>query len=344
MTTAPHASVEQARALLSLNTAYHRAKALHSAVELGLFELLAAGPATIAEIRERLGLAHPLTEEYLKSLAALGLLDRDGASFRNTPAAAAFLVPTSSTYLGGSVLQHARKHYHVWAGLTTALREGGADSGAEAHGPEAYPQHYADPDRARQVMAHFDTFSTFTAKELACRVDWERYRTFVDIGGARGNLASRLALAHPHLSGTIFDLPALAPLCAELVAERGVEGRVGFQGGDFRTDPLPTADAVVIGHVLPDWPLSVRRKLLARIFDALPSGGALVIYDLMTDPGTETEDDLLQRLNHGLIRGDSSSCSVQECREAVAEAGFRVRQTERIDNLLGDWLVVALKP
>ncbi|MGA5560987.1 methyltransferase [Streptomyces platensis] len=347
MTTSPLAPVDEARSLLLLNTAYHQAKILHTAVELGLFERLADGPATVEELRQKLSLAHPLAAEFLNALVALGLLeaeDGDPRRYRNSATAAAFLVPGAPEYLGGSILQHARKHYHVWAGLTTALREGEAGSGAEAHGPEAYPQHYADLDRARQIMAHFDTFTTFTADELARRVDWAPYHSFVDIGGARGNLATRLALAHPHLSGTVFDLPALAPLCAELVTDRGLDGRVRFQGGDFLTDPLPAADAVVIGHVLPDWPVPQQRALLRRIHDALRPGGALVIYDLMTDPASETVHDILQRLNHGLIRGDSSSSSVAEYRTTVEEAGFTVRQAERIDNLLGDWLIVAIKP
>ncbi|MGW3496613.1 hypothetical protein [Streptomyces sp. NPDC001020] len=64
----------------------------------------------------------------------------------------------------------------------------------------------------------------------------------------------------------------------------------------------------------------------------------------MTDPATTTVHDVLQRLNHGLIRGDSSSSSVDEYRAEIEEAGFRVLQAERIDSLLGDWLIVAVKP
>ncbi|USA00136.1 hypothetical protein NCG97_04680 [Streptomyces lydicamycinicus] len=164
----PLASVEQARSLLQLNTAYHQAKLLHTAVELGLFEMLAGGPSTVDEVRQKLSLAHPLATDFLDALVAVGLLEADDGpprSYRNSATATAFLVPGAPEYLGGSVLQHARKHYHVWAGLTTALREGEAGSGAEAHGPEAYPQHYADLERARQIMAHFDTFTTFTADE-----------------------------------------------------------------------------------------------------------------------------------------------------------------------------------
>ncbi|RDG36591.1 methyltransferase [Streptomyces corynorhini] len=343
MTTAPLAPVAQARSLLRLTTAYHQAKVLHSAVELGLFDLLADGPATVGEVKDRLRIVHPLAAEFLDALVALELLEADGDRYRNSPAAQSFLVSGASGYLGGSVLQHARKHYHVWAGLTTALLEGEAGSGAEAHGPEAYPHHYEDQDRARRIMAHFDTFSSFTAEELARRVDWSAYGSFVDVGGARGNLATRVALAHSHLHATVFDLPALAPLADELIRERGLEGRVRFHGGDFLTRPLPPADAVVTGHVLPDWPAPRRRELLARIHEALPSGGALVVYDLMTDPATSTAYEVLQRLNHGLIRGDSSSSGVEEYRAEIEEAGFRVRQAERIDNLLGDWLIVAVK-
>ncbi|KOG87055.1 hypothetical protein ADK38_27580 [Streptomyces varsoviensis] len=113
--------------------------------------------------------------------------------------------------------------------------------------------------------------------------------------------------------------------------------RLRFYGGDFLADPLPEADVVVTG------PDAQRRELLRRIHGALRPGGALMIYDLMADPESESVHDVLQRLNHGLIRGDSSSCTLAECHASVEEAGFEVTRTEQLDNLLGDWLIVATK-
>ena len=56
-----------------------------------------------------------------------------------------------------------------------------------------------------------------SARALAHRFPWARYRTVVDVGTAQGNVPVQLALAHPHLSGGGFDLPAVGPIFAEYV-------------------------------------------------------------------------------------------------------------------------------
>ena len=65
--------------------------------------------------------------------------------------------------------------------------------------------------------------------------------TFVDVGTAQGDLAAQIALANPHLRGHGFDLPAVAPIFEEYIAERSASpialtfsaGRL-LQGGAAR--------------------------------------------------------------------------------------------------------------
>lgn len=60
-------------------------------------------------------------------------------------------------------------------------------------------------------------------------------------------------MAHPHLDGTVFDLPSVvadeAPHWAE---EVGVQERCSVVGGDM-FESVPTADGYVLKHVLDNW-------------------------------------------------------------------------------------------
>ena len=60
---------------------------------------------------------------------------------------------------------------------------------------------------------------------IAREFPWKDYRTFVDVGTAQGDLAAQIALANPHLRGIGFDLPEVAPIFEEYVAEVGVADR-----------------------------------------------------------------------------------------------------------------------
>ena len=53
--------------------------------------------------------------------------------------------------------------------------------------------------------------------------------------------------------------------------------------GDFFADPWPEADVLVMGHILHDWDLDEKRTLLQKAYDALPEGGALIVYEAIID-------------------------------------------------------------
>ena len=109
------------------------------------------------------------------------------------------------------------------------------------------------------------------------------HRAFIDIGCAEGGVPVQIALAHEHITGGGFDLPAVEPIFEDYVAGFGLGERLSFTAGDFFTDPLPQADVLVMGHILHDWDLDEKRMLLKKAYDALPDGGALIVFEAIID-------------------------------------------------------------
>jgi hypothetical protein len=85
------------------------------------------------------------------------------------------------------------------------------------------------------------------------------------------------------LTGGGFDLPAAGPIFTDYVAAHGLAGRLRFYPGDFFADPLPAADVLIFGHILHDWSLEEKLTLLRKAHDALPDGGAVIVYDAIID-------------------------------------------------------------
>jgi hypothetical protein len=110
-------------------------------------------------------------------------------------------------------------------------------------------------------------------------VPWSKYKTYAYVGTAQGDLAVQIALANPHLRGLGVDLPEVAPIFDEHAEANGVSDRVRFQPGDFFTEALPNVDVLTMGHILHDWNLADKKMLIGKAFEALNSGGALVVYD-----------------------------------------------------------------
>ena len=308
-------------AISRLSTSFAEARLLQTAVELGVFEFLAHRPATRAQLGSELGLHPRLGRDFFNSLVALGLLERtDDDLYRNSPPAQQYLVPGGTVFLGGRIRTAAQRHYHSWGRLSELLREGHLTG----DGDKVFDRLYTEPERARTFFGHMDANNALVAQQLTEQIDWSGYRSFVDVGGARGNVAAVLATAHPHLRGGVFELPGVEPFFDELMAERGLAGDVTFYPGDFFADPLPAADVLIFGHVLHDWPAERCRELLQRAHDTLRPGGAVLIYDQMLDEHDPDLRSLIGSLNVALMTAGGSEYTVADCRGWVEQAGLRV--------------------
>ncbi|MER7770506.1 methyltransferase [Kitasatospora sp. NPDC096140] len=308
----------QLQSVMDIASGFWRARALFSAVELDLFTHLAERSAGREELQASLGLHPSAAADFLDALVALGLLQREDGRYANTPAAERFLDKGKDSYVGGFFTFMSHSLYPAWGRLTGLLRSGGRQEGLDDFG-----DWYKDLDQVRGFMHAMDSVSAPVTEELVRRFDWSTCRTFADLGGARGNLAGHLVKAHPHLRGTTFDVPAVKPLFEEHVAKLGVVDKVSFQGGDFRSDPLPEADVLIFGHVLHDWDTETRALLARRAHDALRPGGALLIYEeLLDDDRRGPARSLLMSLNMRLVRSGGSEYTAAESRVWLAEAGF----------------------
>ncbi|WP_328685269.1 acetylserotonin O-methyltransferase [Streptomyces sp. NBC_01261] len=329
-----------AGAIARLSASYAEARILHSAVEVGLFELLAEGPLGQEAICGRLELHPRLVRDFLGAVSALGLIERAGGEFRIAPAAEQFLVPGGPLYLGARIRTAAQRHYHTWGRLTDALRDGAPKAGV---GGDAFATLYANPEATRNFLVHMDANNGMVGPQLATAVDWSAYSSFVDVGGARGNVASHLVRHHPHLRGGVFELPAVRPFFDEYMEQLGLADKVVFHPGDFFTGTLPEADVLVLGHVLHDWSSVLREELLERAYAALPPGGAVVIYDQMLDEDSPDLRSLIGSLNVALITPGGSEYTVPDCRGWVERAGFTFLSATRLEKG-NDTVMVAAKP
>jgi hypothetical protein len=268
--------------ILELGYAFRGAKALMSAVELGVFTELADGPLDGEALRRQLGLAERGARDFFDALVALGLLHRDDAGrYANSPAADLHLDARKDSYVGGLFENLNAREYPLWATMTAALRTGRPQTGFE--GISHFAPLFADAQRLAFFVKAMTGASLAPAKTLAARFPWRRYETFVDVGTAQGCVPVQIALAHPHMTGAGFDLPMLAETFERYVMERDLSGRIRFVAGDFFVDPLPGADVLIMGRVLHNWDLPRKRMLLQKAHAALPSGGALVVYERLID-------------------------------------------------------------
>ena len=268
--------------ILSLGLGFWGSKTLLSAVEIGLFTELAKGSFDLETLSERLMLHSRSARDFLDALVALGMLERDGDQYTNTPETDLFLDRAKPSYIGGILEMANARLYPFWGSLTEALRTGRPQNEAK-RGENFFTALYADPGRLKSFLGAMTGISLSAAMAMANKFPWDRYQTFVDVGTAQGGLPIQVAQARDHVSGGGFDLPPVGPIFEEYVDSHGLGDRLCFYPGDFFEDPLPKADVLVMGRILHDLNLESKKMLLGKAHDALPEGGALIVYDAIID-------------------------------------------------------------
>lgn len=339
--TSDDLGLDETQTLTSLALSFWAARAVMTAVDLGVFAQLAAGPCDAASLTSKLGLHGRGALDLFDGLVALGLLERKAGVYANAGIANRYLDPTKPAYIGGLFEMTHRRLFPVWTKLEDALRSGEPQNEA-IHQANYYKELGSDQDRLRVFLNGMTGLSAAASRAIARHDLWKDFKTFVDVGGAEGGLAVQLATRHEHLTGCVFDLPSVKPFCDDYVARFDLSDRVTFQRGDFFEQPLPTADVIVMGHVLHNWNLEQKQKLLASAYAALPSNGILVVQEaLIDDDRTSNVMGFLMSLNMLLVTREGFAFSGAECTGWMREAGFR---HTRVEHLTGhDWMIVATK-
>jgi hypothetical protein len=328
--------------ILQVGLGFWASKALLSAVEMGLFTELAQHPENLETLQGRLGLHQRSARDFFDALVALKFLERRDGKYFNTPATDLLLDKRKPSYIGGILEMANARLYPSWGHLTTALRTGLPQNEAKDGGSDPFLTIYADPARLKLFLRAMGGVSHGANMAIAGKFPWDRYQTAVDVGTAQGDLIVQVALANPHIKGTGFDLPAVAPIFEEYVEVNGLSGRVTFSPGSFFEQPLPKADVVMMGHILHDWDLETKRMLIRKACDALAPGGALIVYEsIIDDDRSANTFGLLMSLNMLVETPGGFDYTGSDCMGWMKEAGFR---ETRVEHLVGpDSMVIGIK-
>jgi hypothetical protein len=329
--------------ILQTGLAFWPAKTLLSAIEMGVFtELAHGGPERYDTLVGRLGLHQRGARDFLDTLVALGFLTREGDRYGNTPETDLFLDRRKPSYVGGILEMANARLYPFWGHLTEALRTGLPQNEVRSGGPGLFETLYADPARLQGFLAAMTGISHGANMTIARQFPWRDHKTYVDVGTAQGDLAVQIALANPHLAGIGFDLPEVAPIFEDYTTQCGVAERVRFVGGSFFDEPLPKADVVLMGHILHDWDLPTKKMLVAKAYEALPAGGAFIVYEaIIDDDRSKNAFGLMMSLNMLIETPGGFDYTGADCCGWMTEAGFT---STRVEPLVGpDSMVVGVK-
>ena len=334
-----HLSVDH---IMQVGLGFWASKTLLSAGEMELFTELAKHPEDLHSLQGRLRLHPRSARDFLDALVALGFLQRVDGIYQNTPATDWYLDKRKHSYIGGLLEMANHRLYGHWNNLTVGLRTGKPQNEIKGGGVSFFETLYAEPVLLREFMAAMTGISHSANLAIAAMFPWKGYSTVADIGTAQGDLVVQVVQANEHLKGVGFDLPVVAPIFEDHVASHGLNDRVRFVAGDFFEQPLLHAGVLMMGHILHDWNLDEKMLLIRKAYEALPAGGALIVYEsIIDDDRSNNAFGLLMRLNMLIETSGGFDYTAADCMGWMKEAGF---SETRVEHLTGpDSMVMGIK-
>jgi hypothetical protein len=332
--------------LMSVMSGLRSASVLVAAVELGVFPALErTGPVVVSGVSASLGVGERPAEVLVVACTALGLLERDESGrYGNSPLARTHLIPGKPEYFGDVVTFIHQHQYAAWGRFTEALRRD-TPTTWDASGARGSVFDPGDPSLASLWKGLFP-LSRAVGRALAAAFDLSGYRGLLDVGGGTGPCSVGLCETLPELTATVFDLPFVTPHAETAVAAAGLGERIDVRGGDFTTGDLPGGhDLVLLSNVLHDWDRPTGAALLAACHAALPSGGGIIVTELMLDDDkTGPAPAALMGATMLVETRGGRSYTAAEHRGSLHAAGFTDVQARPLPTVVADQALLARKP
>jgi hypothetical protein len=180
--------------------------------------------------------------------------------------------------------------------LTPALRTGKPQNETKNGGEPIFATLYSVPERLEQFMDAMSGISAGNSQMLAQKLDFSKYKTLCDVGGATAQLACFVAAA-PARQACRVD-PSLGD---------------GLDRGKIERDAF---------HVRMR-NLEKKKVLIRKAYEALPKGGAFVAIEaLIDDARRENAFGLCMSLNMLIEFGDAFDYTGADFASWCKEAGF----------------------
>ncbi|XP_023260331.1 N-acetylserotonin O-methyltransferase-like protein isoform X1 [Seriola lalandi dorsalis] len=331
--------------ITELMDGFKASKALFTASELCVFDLLHSRPRLdAAQVAQEIKASVKGTECLLEACVSLGLLKSkerpcQKPMYENTDLAVRFLRSDAPFSLHGYIQHCNNTIWPLFSHLESAVREG-TNQHEKAFGKiskDVFQDTYYNSQEVKlRFMNAMHSIAKVTGKAVATAFDLSRYKTACDLGGCTGAMAYEFTKAHPGLSVTVFDLPAVVEM-SEHFHPLQKDNRVSFVAGDFFKDELPKADLYILARILHDWPDEKVHILLRKIADACTPGCGLLISEIFLD---EDRGAPSRGLLQALSMSEGKQRSATEYSLLLKSHGFIAAHVRHTDNFLDAMLCI----
>ena len=320
--------------IMQMVQGFRESRIILTAIELDMFSAVNDG-ATSSEIAQKLLTDPRATEMIMNALVALELLEKKDNIYMNSFISSRYFCEGSPNDLRQS-LMHTVNLWTRWSTMAECIRKGTSVAFKE--------QAQRKPEDTRAFIAAMESGVRARARIVVNAVGADKISRMLDVGGGSGGYSIAFARANNKLEAEVFDLPNVIPLTKQYIEDADLVGRIKTRAGDMRTDDLGTGfDIVFISAICHMNSPEENKELLRKSFNAMISGGRIVIQDFILEPDkTSPKTAVLFALNMLVGTRNGNTYSESEYYDWLSTVGFNDIRHIRLPGPTG--LIMGVRP
>jgi len=326
--------------LMELSFAYAPPLIISAGVSNEVFDALEDCAKTAEQVAEETGASARALGILMNALVGLGLLKKDRkGKYSLTPESGAFLLSKKPGTHAGFFGTIAPQLISRWLRLPDIVREGrpAVAVNQETEGTEFFSQ----------LVENIIPMSYPPAQTLGDHLKLTKAKNEIrvlDLGAGSGIWGIALAQKSPRVQVTAVDWAGMIPMTKRITQEFGVGDRFNYVEGDMLEANFGSGyDIATLGHILHSEGEDRSRRLLAKTFRALKSGGTIAIAEwLVNDDRTKPLPSLMFAVQMLVNTEKGDTFSFNEIKNWLEDAGFK--KVRKVEAPGPSPLVLATKP
>ena len=321
--------------MLQLLNGTYVAGAIACLAQLGVPDLVEAGPKSAEELALRVNANPEALYRLMRATASVGVLS-EGADgkFSETPMSAVLRRNGSPSLRSFAIMGGRDWHARGWAHLEHCVRTGEQALDRIYGAPifEFFKQHEEEAQIFNDAMT---ALSMIDSPAVADSYSFDRIHSIVDVGGGHGLLLATILARNPHMKGTLYDVQQVVE-GAKDGPLKSLRERCTLASGDMFSSVPAGADAYIMKHIIHDWPDDLCLKILKACRKSVNAGGKLLVVDSVIQPGNGFSPGKFLDLQMLIFPGGCERTEKQ-FRELFAAAGWQL--TRIIPTAAGESIV-----
>ena len=284
--SSPNHSIPPEAMLMQMLSGGKIAFAVTCVARLGIPDLVEAGPRSAEDLAKQIGANAGALYRLMRMTASVGILVEDSAGgFSQTPMSALLRRNAPSSLRAWAIMSSESWMVQGWANLEHAVRTGETVM-QKVTGKPAFEFFESNPEAGAIFNEAMTALSVLDSPAVANAYSFEGIKTLCDVAGGHGLLLATILQRHPHLSGTLYDLPNVVKGAPDGPL-KPVLDRSTIASGDMFTSVPQGMDAYIMKHIIHDWPDDLCQKILKGCRQGINPGGRLLVADFVITPGPE---------------------------------------------------------